>query len=55
MIYLPKDFAEDSMFPIKIGDSVFVKISFKNGEESPDWKMEKLESPSLYVILYSLL
>jgi hypothetical protein len=36
MIYLPKDFAEDSMFPIKIGDSVFVKISFKNGEESPD-------------------
>jgi hypothetical protein len=34
MIYLPKDFAEDSMFPFKLEDSVFVKVSFKKGEEN---------------------
>jgi hypothetical protein len=32
LIYLPKDLAEDSMFPLK-GDSVPVKISFKLGEK----------------------
>jgi hypothetical protein len=32
LIYLPKDLAEDSMFPFKGADSVFVKISFKLGE-----------------------
>jgi len=32
LIYLPKDLAEDSMFPFKGSDSIFVKISFKIGE-----------------------
>ena len=31
LLYLPKDFAEDSMFPFKGGDSIFVKVSFKLG------------------------
>jgi hypothetical protein len=29
LIYLPKDLAEDSMFPFKGADSIFVKVSFK--------------------------
>ena len=29
LIYLPKDFAEDSMFPFKGADSIFVRVSFK--------------------------
>jgi len=33
LIYLPKDFAEDSMFPLKTETSVRVKVSFKSGEE----------------------
>jgi hypothetical protein len=28
LIYLPKDLAEDSMFPFK-GESTFVKVNFK--------------------------
>jgi hypothetical protein len=32
LIYLPKDFAEDSMFPLKGSDSIFVKVSFKLGD-----------------------
>ena len=32
LIYLPKDLAEDSMFPFKGADSIFVKVSFKLGE-----------------------
>jgi hypothetical protein len=32
LIYLPKDLAEDSMFPFKGSDSIFVKVSFKVGE-----------------------
>jgi hypothetical protein len=31
-LYLPKDLAEDSMFPFKIANSVLVKISFKPGD-----------------------
>jgi len=31
LIYLPKDLAEDSMFPFKGADSIFVKVSFKPG------------------------
>jgi hypothetical protein len=34
LIYLPKDLAEDSMFPFKGADSIFVKVSFKIGDES---------------------
>ncbi len=33
LIYLPKDLAEDSMFPFKGSDSIFVKVSFKIGDE----------------------
>jgi hypothetical protein len=29
LIYIPKDLAEDSMFPFKGADSIFVKVSFK--------------------------
>jgi hypothetical protein len=32
LIYLPKDFAEDSMFPFKGADSIFVNVSFKLGD-----------------------
>lgn len=32
LIYLPKDLAEDSMFPFKGSDSIFVKISFALGD-----------------------
>jgi hypothetical protein len=33
LIYLPKDFAEDSMFPFKGADSIFVKVTFKIGDD----------------------
>jgi len=32
LIYVPKDLAEDSMFPFKGADSIFVKVSFKLGD-----------------------
>jgi len=32
LIYLPKDLAEDSMFPFKGADSIFVEVSFKLGD-----------------------
>jgi hypothetical protein len=32
LIYLPVDFAEDSMFPFKGSDSILVKVSFKIGD-----------------------
>jgi hypothetical protein len=28
LVYLPKDLAEDSMFPFKGANSIFVKVSF---------------------------
>ena len=31
LIYVPLDLAEDSMFPFKGADSIFVKVSFKPG------------------------
>ncbi len=34
LIYLPKDFAEDSMFPFKTETSVRVKVSFDLGEQT---------------------
>jgi hypothetical protein len=34
LIYLPKDLAEDSMFPFKGPDSIFVKVSFKPSGDS---------------------
>ncbi|UCF44943.1 MAG: hypothetical protein JSW44_04045 [Candidatus Bathyarchaeota archaeon] len=33
LIYLPKDLAEDSMFPFKGAESIFVKVSFKLGDD----------------------
>ena len=33
LIYLPKDLAEDSMFPFKGSDSMFVNVSFKLGDK----------------------
>jgi len=35
---VPKDLAEDSMFPFKGADSVFVKVSFKLGDNKLMWK-----------------
>jgi len=32
LIYLPKDLAEDSMFPFKGADTIFVKVSFALGD-----------------------
>jgi hypothetical protein len=32
LIYLPKDLAEDSMFPFKGADSIYVKVVFKMGD-----------------------
>lgn len=31
LVYLPKSLAEDSMFPFKGSDSIFVKVGFKPG------------------------
>lgn len=31
LIYIPKDLAEDSMFPFKGAESIFVKVSFRLG------------------------
>jgi hypothetical protein len=31
LIYLPKSLAEDSMFPFKGADSIFVNVGFKPG------------------------
>jgi hypothetical protein len=33
LIYLPLDLATDSMFPFKTNDSMFVKVSFKIGDD----------------------
>lgn len=33
LIYIPKDLAEDSMFPFKESDSIFVKVVFKLGDD----------------------
>jgi hypothetical protein len=32
LVYLPKDLAEDSMFPFKVDSSLFVKVSFALGD-----------------------
>jgi hypothetical protein len=34
LIYVPKDLAEDSMFPFKGFDSIFVKVSFRPSGDS---------------------
>jgi hypothetical protein len=32
LIYLPVDLAQDSMFPFKVGDSMNVRVGFKQGD-----------------------
>ena len=44
LVYIPKDLAEDSMFPFKTGTSMKIKISFKIGEKKlivEKWKEVK--------------
>ena len=44
LIYVPKDLAEDSMFPFKGANSIKVKISFKIGGDKliiEKWKEEE--------------
>jgi len=43
LIYLPLDFAEDSMFPFKGSDSILVKVSFKIGDNK--LIVEKFKEP----------
>jgi hypothetical protein len=41
LIYLPVDLAEDSMFPFKVSDSVYVRVGFKQGDNIlmiSEWK-----------------
>jgi hypothetical protein len=45
LIYLPKDFAEDSMFPFRGADSIFVKVSFKLGDNK--LLVEKWKEPTI--------
>jgi len=43
ILYIPKDLAEDSMFPFKANPSVAVKVSFKVGDKKltiEKWKEE---------------
>ncbi|MFZ0965987.1 MAG: hypothetical protein WAN82_05120 [Candidatus Bathyarchaeia archaeon] len=44
LIYLPKDFAEDSMFPFRGSDSIFVRVSFKLGDNK--LLVEKWKEPT---------
>jgi hypothetical protein len=43
LIYLPVDLAQDSMFPFKVGDSIHVRVGFKQGDSKltiTEWKEE---------------
>ena len=44
LIYIPKDLAEDSMFPFKGASSVIVKVSFKLNDDRI--LIEKWEGPT---------
>jgi hypothetical protein len=44
LIYLPVDLAQDSMFPFKVGDSMNVRVGFKQGDNKltiTEWKEEE--------------
>ncbi|MCK5628647.1 hypothetical protein KAI12_04195 [Candidatus Bathyarchaeota archaeon] len=43
LIYLPKDLAEDSMFPFKEEASVYLKVAFSLGDNK--LTIEKWQSP----------
>ncbi len=48
LIYLPVDLAEDSMFPFKVGDSMHVRVSFKQGDKKltiVEWTPLENEKP----------
>ncbi len=45
LVYLPKDLCEDSMFPFKGAESIFVKVSFKIGAKKPELLMEEWKEP----------
>jgi hypothetical protein len=48
LIYLPVDLAEDSMFPLKVADSMHVHIAFKHGENKLticEWKTKEKPPP----------
>ena len=48
LIYLPKDLAEDSMFPFKAANSIHVKVHYKLGDNKlliEKWK-EPEQQPS---------
>ena len=47
LLYLPVDFAEDSMFPLKVAESIYVRVSFKQGEKKitiDGWKEQENSS-----------
>jgi len=44
LIYLPKDLAEDSMFPFQCSESIYVKVSFKLGDNK--MLVEKYKEPT---------
>ncbi len=47
LIYVPKDLAEDSMFPFKGSSSILVKIRFKIGADKlsiEQWKEKEEEA-----------
>jgi len=44
LVYLPKDLAEDSMFPFKGSDSILVKVYFKLGDNK--LLVEKWKEPA---------
>jgi hypothetical protein len=44
LVYLPKDLAEDSMFPFKEASSIFVRVSFKLGDDK--LSVEKWTTPN---------
>ena len=48
LLYLPVDLAEDSMFPFKVGDSMHVRVSFKQGDKKltiVEWTPLENEKP----------
>ncbi len=48
LIYLPKDLAEDSMFPFKGSDSIYVDVAFKLGDSKilvQKWKEPEPTEP----------
>jgi hypothetical protein len=47
LIYLPVDLAQDSMFPFKVSDSMYIKVGFKHGDDKltiESWSEEKIST-----------